>query len=40
VVLAIVLILILVYRPAGIMGSREFSWPLRRRKIEPAETNQ
>jgi branched-chain amino acid transport system permease protein len=38
VVLAIVLILILVYRPTGIMGSREFSWPLRRPKIEPAET--
>ena len=40
VVLAIVLILILVYRPTGIMGSREFSWPLRRRKSEPAETIQ
>jgi branched-chain amino acid transport system permease protein len=39
VVLAIVLILILVYRPTGIMGSREFIWPLRRRKTEPAEAN-
>jgi branched-chain amino acid transport system permease protein len=38
VVLAIILILILVYRPTGIMGSREFTWPLRRRKTEPAET--
>jgi hypothetical protein len=33
------LILILVYKPTGIMGSREFTWPLRRRKIESAETN-
>ena len=40
VVLAIVLILILVYRPAGIMGSRELSWPRLRRKVEPVETNQ
>jgi branched-chain amino acid transport system permease protein len=39
VVLAVVLIVILVYRPTGIMGSREFTWPLRRRKTEPAETN-
>jgi branched-chain amino acid transport system permease protein len=37
VVLAIVLILILVFRPTGIMGSREFTWPLRRRKAQPAE---
>jgi branched-chain amino acid transport system permease protein len=37
VVLAIVLILILVFRPTGIMGSREFRWPLRRRKVEPVE---
>jgi branched-chain amino acid transport system permease protein len=37
VVLAIVLIVILVYRPSGIMGSREFTWPPRRRKAEPAE---
>jgi branched-chain amino acid transport system permease protein len=40
VVLAIVLILLLVFRPTGILGSREFRWPLRRHKIEPAETNQ
>jgi len=40
VVLAIVLILILVFRPTGIMGSREFTWPLRRRKVAPAESNQ
>lgn len=39
VVLAIVLILILVYRPAGIMGSREFIWPLRRRKSETVGDN-
>jgi len=32
VVLAIVLILILVFRPSGIMGSREFTWPPRSRK--------
>lgn len=37
VVLAIVLILILVYRPAGIMGSRELRWPRRRRGAELAE---
>jgi branched-chain amino acid transport system permease protein len=38
VVLAIVLILILIYRPAGIMGSREVSWPRRRRRqAEPVE---
>jgi branched-chain amino acid transport system permease protein len=37
VVLAIVLIVILVYRPSGLMGSREFTWPPRRRKAEPAE---
>ncbi len=37
VVLAIALILILVFRPTGIMGSREFIWPLRRRKVRPAE---
>jgi branched-chain amino acid transport system permease protein len=40
VVLAIVLILILVYRPTGIMGSRELRWPRRRRQAvlaEPAE---
>jgi branched-chain amino acid transport system permease protein len=39
VVLSIVLIVILVYRPTGIMGSREFRWPLFHRKIKPAETN-
>ena len=38
VVLAIVLILILVFRPSGIMGSREFRWPPRRRKLASAET--
>jgi len=37
VVLAIVLILLLVYRPAGIMAAGNFIWPLRRRKIESAE---
>ena len=40
VVLAIVLILILVYRPTGIMGSRELRWPRRRGRVElapPAE---
>jgi len=40
VVLAVVLILILVYRPTGIMGSRELRWPPRRGRIESAETNQ
>ena len=35
VVLAIVLILILVYRPAGIMGSRELTWP--RKQPKPRE---
>lgn len=39
VVLAIVLILILIRRPAGILGSRELSWPFRLRKAEAAETN-
>ncbi len=37
VVLAIVLILILVFRPTGIMGNRELHWPRRRRKAEPVE---
>jgi len=37
VVLAIVLILILVYRPTGIMGSRELRWPRRRAQAELAE---
>ena len=40
VVLAIVLILILVFRPIGIMGSREFRWPPGRRKVAPAEASQ
>ena len=39
VVLAIVLIVILVYRPSGILGSQELRWPLRLRKSGPAETN-
>ena len=39
VVLAIVLILILIRRPTGILGSRELSWPFRRRKSESAEAN-
>jgi branched-chain amino acid transport system permease protein len=39
VVLAIVLIVILVYRPAGILGSRELGWPLRLRKAGSAESN-
>jgi branched-chain amino acid transport system permease protein len=37
VVLAIVLILILIYRPTGIMGSRELRWPRRRAQAEVAE---
>jgi branched-chain amino acid transport system permease protein len=37
VVLAVVLILILVYRPTGIMGSRELRWPRRRSPAEVAE---
>ena len=40
VVLAIVLILILIYRPTGIMGSREIYWPFRRRKVGSSETGQ
>jgi len=40
VVLAIVLILILVFRPAGIMGSREFHWPPRRCNAESPESSQ
>lgn len=39
VVLAIVLIVILVYRPGGIMGSQEIRWPLRLRKAGTPETN-
>jgi branched-chain amino acid transport system permease protein len=37
VVLAVVLILILVYRPTGIMGNRELHWPRRRGRADPAE---
>ena len=40
VVLSIVLVLILVYRPTGIMGNRELHWPRLRRKtgaVKPAE---
>lgn len=37
VVLAMVLILILVYRPTGIIGSRELRWPRRRGQAELAE---
>jgi branched-chain amino acid transport system permease protein len=40
VVLAIVLILILIYRPTGIMGSREVHWPGRGRKGESAELHE
>jgi branched-chain amino acid transport system permease protein len=39
-VLAVVLILILIYRPAGLMGSREIRWPLRQRKIDSPESSQ
>jgi branched-chain amino acid transport system permease protein len=39
VVLAIVLIVILIYRPTGIMGSQEISWPPRLRKAGSTETN-
>ena len=39
VVLAIVLIVILIYRPSGIMGSRELRWPPRLRKAGSTETN-
>jgi branched-chain amino acid transport system permease protein len=37
VVLSVVLILILVYRPTGIMGNRELHWPRRRGQAKPAE---
>ncbi len=40
VVLSIVLILILVYRPAGIMGNRELHWPRLRRKTEAVEQTE
>jgi branched-chain amino acid transport system permease protein len=39
VVLAVVLIVILIYRPSGILGSRELRWPLRLRKTASAEAN-
>jgi branched-chain amino acid transport system permease protein len=39
VVLAIVLILILIYRPTGILGSQEIQWPPRLRKARSAEIN-
>jgi branched-chain amino acid transport system permease protein len=39
VVLAVVLILILIYRPTGILGSQEIQWPPRLRKATPVETN-
>jgi branched-chain amino acid transport system permease protein len=38
VVLAIVLIVILINRPTGILGSQELRWPLRLRKPGPAES--
>ena len=37
VVLAIVLIVILVYRPAGIMGSRELRWIQKQPKVKESE---
>lgn len=37
VVLAIVLILILVYRPTGILGSRELTWPLKKPGVKQNE---
>jgi branched-chain amino acid transport system permease protein len=40
VVLAVVLILILIYRPAGLMGSQEIRWPPRQRKISSSESSQ
>jgi branched-chain amino acid transport system permease protein len=39
VVLAIVLILILIYRPSGILGNQELRWPFRLRKAGSAETS-
>jgi branched-chain amino acid transport system permease protein len=39
VVMAIVLIVILIYRPTGILGSQELRWPLWLRKAGSAETN-
>jgi branched-chain amino acid transport system permease protein len=40
VVLAVVLILILIFRPTGIMGSRELRWPRRRGPAKPAEPTE
>lgn len=40
VVLGIVLIVILIYRPTGIMGSKELRWPSLRRKVGSAEIPQ
>ena len=40
VVLAVVLILILIFRPTGIMGSRELRWPRRRRQAGPVEPTE
>jgi len=40
VVLSVVLILILVYRPTGIMGNRELHWPRRRGEAKPAEPTE
>lgn len=37
VIMAIVLVVILIYRPTGIMGSRELRWPGRRRLSPPVE---
>jgi hypothetical protein len=37
VILAVVLILILVYRPTGIMGNRELRWPHLRQQVGPVE---
>jgi branched-chain amino acid transport system permease protein len=39
VVLAIVLIVILIYRPSGLIGSQEIRWPPRPRKAASTETN-
>jgi len=40
VVLAIVLIVILIYRPTGLIGSQEIRWPFRRRKAGSSEPSQ
>jgi branched-chain amino acid transport system permease protein len=39
VVLAIVLIVILIYRPSGLLGSQEVRWPPRLRRVAAAETD-